>query len=51
MLCSKQSLTSDLDTHGHLWVSKGSRSVGDVDTNTVIEYVNPQNKLSLTSFI
>jgi len=37
---------------GHLWGIGGKfRSVGDVDTNTVIEYVNRQNQLSLTSFI
>lgn len=37
---------------GHLWGIGGKfRSVGDVDTNTAIEYVERQNQLSLAQFI
>ena len=37
---------------GHLWGIGGKfRSVGDVDTQTVIEYVNRQNQLTLSEFI
>ena len=36
---------------GHLWGIGGKfRSVGDVDTKTVIEYVNRQNQMYLTDF-
>lgn len=37
---------------GHLWGIGGKfRSVGDVDTKTVIEYVERQNQAQLTDFI
>jgi putative transposase len=37
---------------GHLWGIGGKfRSVGDVDTQTVMEYVNRQNQMNLTQFM
>ncbi len=37
---------------GHLWGIGGKfRSVGDVDTQTVVGYVNRQNQAQLTDFI
>ena len=37
---------------GHLWgIGYGFRSVGDVDTNTVVAYVDRHNQASVAQFI